>query len=1696
MVSDFLGALSDQMSSQFSLGENKNNTLDAGGVKYGALGDFAQKFDQSAQRSYVEEGYLRTDPYNAVPKQFEILTQQPNATILVKKRMFSSLAESFRPDFMDADEKMYYRAIKILFQNKCNQIANLEKLSKIQKITSIMGQIDNYMIPLIISLTDSYISGLSDTVLNSKGENDTSKLVQTVDRLRRIYAYNITSPLTNWVVDNTNLMKSQYAEGTGVLEITNFTNISTNLSVDSQQTGSANFTIYDPYQAMLVTEYDIEKAIADATNLFYRSKTFQLGKENAELLINEMQTRLNQYRAERGVSPITFTMNPDTLLGKRVTAIIDKLGESIQFEYDGLGSLLTLGFKGEENVGVTVSPEYLKDGAIAGINGLDTQKKKFVGRSWINDNFNTTSGTHLGPDSEVTLFCRIIKAIFDRLTLSANANNSFKQANKKTNYARRKLRFNFLGKLIIQPMDPVHIYLSSNSKFDNRLLGGLGNMFTGMGVMQKMAQGLTDFKNAWNTVFNPDGNVTMQIEKAAFVGSSFPSWIWASIRSQFVNENEGVHVFGGLVDGASDSWSGGKYTVDVKCSDNTHYFDLGRVNFNPGVDVYNGTIFESLTPFKSNFDSITSDTKSESLDFLEENEWLLSESINKGKSVAPIVKHKFGPSFGLPITAKSIVQDKSIDPLSGLLTRTVYAPDGLVYKWKEGISTLVQSGSYSDFNDAKRVGIVNINKDPFAGQDVMNVLSLLITGTPYNFATYWKAVGAPNYSGDPNANTTAANTYYESIRKDLTKNNLLWGNFIPFKNLVIDESTYAQKLQGQFEIVEQNSQLNDKLRRLQVCFDEMKVVNLFTIFKGGDIAYDTANTASSPSKKLQSEIDVLQTEITKLSTDIANSSAKSNKAYYSFDDDVSFDVGDDIDSNIGQGLGATDKPISKSMFRKMLRKQLNNITRRMSYNVRGNEDKNLFIVDDSYDKDYDIMAYNQPITGVQLFNNSFISIKESIQVTAGLLNLEVFCDTQGHIRVRSPQYNRIPSSVFYRMMYLKDSTGVQVFPQFLNDMFKTQLETLKLQIEIIEDYIRLDCAILGYNNDFGAAYGIQTGFADSKAGSTAPFYFISNQNGAISDINKIITSANPDLQVQNESLEAFSAIQSQAVIKQDIFKVTDRALALIQILTKKRLSGAGYSLDDPSVVKQNTVAEEIAQRISLKSGIRVRLNDYIAKKDKLIVEGAEADIPYSVDVFKTLSELGEKIKERQKVVKLFYRLIKSCREYSSLDNDSSLTNKLLNPGSYRNTNIPEVFEHMIEDESYDDLGPGSGKRYIIRRSQIINMSFSEQPPPFTAVEVQGTLNTVNPDQLPPGLKSFPKGGNGMTTAMALDYDLWRNYGFRDTKAITVPFLQNPETQCAPYATMLLSRARKDILRGSVTISGNEFMQPGDVVYIEDRGLLFYVSSVRHAFTFGTSFRTTLDLTYGHAPGEYIPTPLDIMGKMIYNNRDLNNIVMYRQTGATNEESLGILLYDPNSGMVANQSNKNNYLPTAYDKENMRTINNILYKAQNFINNNKTDDGYKTKITRIELRIYHDGSNTVDLNLSQFRDTIAKTLKGEYDLGIQASYDSSVKAEVPWINDPSALEINANIDLSDETETHSPSQKALSAARDMVANKSSSDGAEDVSGNNATKSGEDTTNNANSQAKAKKKRSQLRSMLFKYIVDCWLVYEDVVPKTGS
>ena len=1671
----FLNDLGSAINTQFSVGENSTTSLDAvidgQNQKYGALGSIAGKFDESSERRYLEEGYLRKDPYNAEGKLFDVLFQEPNATILVKKSMFDSVSEGYNLIYMDADEKLYAKAMKILFANKANQISTLEKLSKIQKVTAAVGNISDQLMPLIISLTDT-LSDQSNNIpvvsYNQFGDpnpttnQDVMSLSKVIERVRRLYAYNTTNPITTWITDPTNLFQSQFGQGTGVIEITNFTHIDTNVTNSLEQPGGANFSIADPYEAMSITAWDIEKAISDATNSYYNHKVFQFGQESIAQVINDAQTRLAQLRAGRGAGQIEIIVAPNTVINKRVRAIIDSSGTEIQFTYNSIGGI---------NGSVDVAPEYLRGGAVAGFDGLDPN----------------TSSVGIGPDrnikplraqSELSVFTQLIIATFNQLTLQANSQNAFQMGNKNTNYARRKLSFQFLGKLIIQPMDTVHIYMNSKSRYDNKLMGGLNNMFTGDGILQNLNNTMVNFQNAATTLFNPSGNIQMQSEKAAFVGANFPNYLWALMRNQFVTEKEGTHVFAGVVDTAPSSWQDGKFNVNVSCKDNTTYFDQGLVNFKPSVEVFNGPFFDPLTPFKTTFDTITSQAKSNTPELLDENKALLGTS----KSGAPaFLKYKLGPRTGQAAYDDNITQNHYIDVVTGSPNKVFYAPDGLVYKWKEGIGILTQFGSSADITGAN-TGNPNIMQDPFAGQDIMNVISLLVTGIPYNFATYWKATtSSDSAKRDPQSLQDSAHSFYASLKASLAKSNTTWGNFIPYKNLMMDEQSFAVQIQGQARANSDNQELDNMIQQ----YADLKRKRDQFGAAPGDIKASLNPYELEANKQLDA---LMQKILSKINT-LQKSDQSFSAGALSPNGDPTFESGQ-FDTQVD-----SKQSLSDAAQRRALRRQLNYLTRRMSYNVRANEDKNLFIVDDSYDKDYDILAYEKAVNGeIKAYNNEFLSVKEKIMVTAQLLNLEVFADTQGHIRVRSPQYNRMPSSIFYRMLYLKKAYGIQIYPQYLEDMFKNQIDTLVSRLEVLENQIRLDCAVMGFNTDSDCINFILNGnsaapgnkYSGSGVNSSGEvFGFISNEGNApfysfkITDVSTLVQAANPD----NHNSNIAQSLQSQAGSTKVPFGNSERYFALSYALQNNSVPLSNASLTNPQPLANNPRIDALIGAIKTETGQQIT-NDNFLVSNSLTNNGVAPTAGQTINVFKITKDLSTYIKERQKVLKLLYGAIKNSQEAMSLDKDSSVANDMLTPGVYGNQNTPEMFEHMIEDETYDDYGPGSGSRYIIRRSQIRSLTITETAPPFTMIEVKGQYDPfIQATALPPEANDFPKGGNGLISAAAIDYDTWRRYGFKGCSPISVPFLKDPETQCGPYASMILSRARQNILRGTLTISGNEYQQPGDVIFLQDRQMLFYVNSVRHNFTYGSQFTTTLDLSYGHAPGEYIPTYLDVIGKMLYRNRDIADMNVQRQSSSSANSNMGIIIRDPtNSPLVVNTGDTDKSYTNGYSAANASTISNILYQAAYSINSNATKGN--TQTANIELRIYFDSTVQLNIDLQTFAGSVEKLLASPS--GLVQKFNANTDTSPPSIPAENIKVVIVKTD--DPSETRSPSQKAISTARDMI-------GVNSISGSGAIQPNNNTST-AIASSQQNNSQQQVKINLFSYIVDAWITYTQVPTNVAS
>jgi hypothetical protein len=1496
----FFKALGQALDQNIAVSENSDRSLDIlkdGHVQqYGALGDFAKEFDHNAKLDYNEQGYVRIGSDQIKPNNTEIYFQQPTYTVLVKKKMFSSLSENFTTNYADKDERLFIRATKILFANKCKQIAAYEKLCIIQNFVSKSNTVQSQVVPIIHSLINSL------TTSNAEGD-----LKAVMDRVKKIYSLNKTENQTEWLTDSTNIFNSIFGEGTGVIELSSLTNISTNVSLEGE--GRASFTVQDPYELMIINERDINKALFDASNLVKSNKYVSMGIETLDDIIANKIGRLNALRANRGVGEIIIKINPETLYGKRVTALLGS-GTEICFQYNavsGIGSLF-----GSGNAGTVVPEEYI----------LDSDKNAY-GKEALDRN-------------ELSLFKDLIESVYKKVAISINLDGAATTNNESQNYARRKLSMYFLGKTIIQSTDPVFIYINSKTVEDKNILAGIKSSFSERVTFKENLQhSLGDFKTSWNSIFKPKKDVSLQVEKAVFVGPEFPDSLWGSLKSLFTNEVEGTCVFGGIINSARTQWSGGTFTVSVDCNSNKDYLSKGVVNFNPSVDTYNGAMYDPLTPFKTNFDTVTYNSDQAVPELLDENQEIL-------KDLAP----KAGSRINKNIKTVEAIHDCSVDEQANKITHKIYAPDGFVYKWKQGIGVFVYDGSAFSKDNIDYVGNPNIYEDAFAGQDVINIFSLLITGQPYNYNTYFRA------THDTGKKNTKPKTYLESLKGELNKRNQLWGNFIPFKNFTQSPRDYQRILSNQVSISDLDIKLNQVIQETNSLYN--KALESDAITYGSQQTNELLTGAQTKNKEI---VDT-----------IAKSYDEKAANLQIIGSDIQFDASSKISDNLASFES---------------RKKVNYLTRRMSWAVKSNEDRNLFIVDDSYDSDQDLIAFGTAIKGgLSSLDNSYLSINEKLNTVSNMFGgIEFFCDTQGHLRVRSPQYNKMPSSVFLRLLE-QNKDNVDFFPKFISDLYKNQANDLKRSIEVAEDYIRLYSYSLNKLTDADIENFI-------KGNTKVIFKFISNsESGTFSQISENIEEDKSFLRVKRQSSlnRVFSSLEK-----------TQAFLSLIPNAT---------TTPESQFTSFQDLSKNIAARIFAKSGQKVDTNELFGKQK----------VPNYLLI---LDKISENITKRQDLLKRYEKSLVNASEAKYANNNSE---ELLFP-SFSDNSIPDVFASFIEDENFDDYGPDSGNRYIIKNSNIIRYDISERQPPFTCTQVNGQIDLTlanGPDNLPGPAALNGQAPNGLTSASAIDYDMYRMYGALQSHTVNIAMFNDKDSQCAPYAYALLAKARKDIFSGSIDVPINEYYQLGDVVYLESRNMLFYVTSVRHDITYGSPAKTTLELKYGHTPGEIIPNMLDITGKLLYNNRDKNTWAVDRESDVkgiylgtffTDEKKFNDVLNSDSSEQLFNKST----LGTQNQKTYQTVIFSALYKIQ-----------HNLKKYKLELRSYKydvsyntDFINKVKENLNDV--FVGKKPAPKINIGQNTSDDDIIL--------PDFIE-NVEVDFSDVNENRKPSQAAFDFVRSI------------------------------------------------------------------
>jgi len=1057
------------------------------------------------------------------------------------------------------------------------------------------------------------------------------------------------------------------------------------------------------------------------------------------------------------------------------------------------------------------------------------------------------------------------------------------------------------------------------------------------------------------------------IERVTTVGPHVPKWLWQKFRQDITAQPTGPCVFSGIVGGGGvkGQWSEGKWTVGVQCKDNTDFFEKSEVNFKPSADVFNAAIYDPLTPFDVSFDAATGVPITE----ITEGDFppLLPE--NKEMLLSGAMVFDSGPRKGEVVTEEGFFGGEEL--AFGKYNRVLHDPGGLMYRWKQGIQSITQTSRPNPETTIEQERAVRLTNSAFAGQDVMNVISLLVTAQPYNYGTFLKsAINNGNNIGSKDSLTgnIAAETYIQGLLSDISKNNQIWGNFIPFKKVVQNSELDRTIAESRLDSISANSKLSQKINERARAQDEM-------VLKNGGV--DPSVEGGSPDagdSALMTKISNLNVEIEELQKGVAESMTKPDGGLVGVGSDVSdYTTVDDAASNESQ----------RRQDSLELRRNLGKYTSRKYWKVKANEDQNLFIVDDQYDKNLDIQAFERGLSsGISIFESKYQGLGKQISDAAKLLGLEVFANSQGHIVVQPPGYNKVPSSVFNRMFKDRDTKGVKVFPEFLESLFFNQIRGIFNSIEVIEDQIRLRVVAVGRkyeqseNGDEDIVKflkGEESNFAfltDPKSGmiNNGQFQTLFSQSNP--EFGESLESGSLDPTVREEASRGVSGEENRnslGKLSEYSNNVISKQLKINSLFTVSIQADATKVTPNFNIENQADSISKIRERLLIKTGREAPNIGKLLGNDKF--KRLETTAVSSVDRVRIVNQIGRYLSERQTLIRSLSKAIQDLQNGvdantppeanesifgDGLSGVKSAWDNVTTPGLQSSPDVPSIIEHMIEHEQDHELGFNSGRRFVITPDRITSLSIQETEPEYTMTSVKGLFGEGFVE--PPSSLNLDNGGNAVTTAYAVDYDMWQMYGLRVSPIIEAPFLSDPDSQCAPFAVSNLTRVRENIFRGSVTVKGyNEFYQVGDVVYIEDRGLLFYVEEVSHSSSY-KDLSTTLSLTYGHNPGEYIPTMLDTVGKILYNAKGFSGQYRnQRQQMSGSSRPIGALVFskpinsesedlvrveegdDPMTMLLSGQ----------YGERNKNVLTNTILSTSGIMN----QVNFRTRKARVNIVIY-------------------------------------------------------------------------------------------------------------------------------------------------
>jgi len=1374
----------------------------------------------------------------------QVTNQTPNLSVLVKKRAFSSLNHLYDPTLMDDAELWLFRATKRLFARKCAEVADYERLAKIKRLLEAGSNASQASIGLVTGLAAAF----SDTAQASTGGSPLGAdsgvgFFSSMRNLQKAIKDRQPVDVTTWFYDPDVPFDPAMGSGSGVFEITLVASLNTNLSIDGS--GNGSFSMDNPYNILRISENDIEMAIRDTA----LSKLTNVLDKAAGLALSRAQVsdaQLTRARKERKRSPITFTVSAS---GQGATGTMDAIGMTLT----------------ADNLNLVPEPHSLDDaektlvkGVLAGLEAYSMSTRR---------------------------------NLLDGLSVSGGDNATLRNS---MSYARRMLRKFHAGKLLIQPMDTVYVFIDGSTRRSGEVTGQ-ADSHSPLMIGDKEIPGST--MEVVDSISESIGlQDTWQIDKPLLKAAWDKSGKWLSLRDfeklYAVSGGSGTHVFAGLVSDATNTYNaeGGRYEVSVSVNSNMEWLRLSRYNQQPALQQTEGIIWDPLTPFDFQVDEATG---------LPTGRAKLTDTNKRLLDSGALFIHR-GKDAGKRAT-ESLLQKQDVQPYGGSLLPVFEMPPGLKYRWKEGIITAAYTASAVNPLDPTMTNENQLRRDigffasntAFDTMDAANIVSLLVTGYPHNTATFIEsALNSGGFQLDTTLNS--GKDYFHSFLDVQKSVNLVQGNFSPFKIINANRKDLAQMISTQQRLTQTSAQLKQLKNQYAQMSDQL--TNLTASYPDENDSQYLRSKNILYKKRLDIAADLQKAEKT------FNNLLNNSKTWRIAGDDIGFDLTNPSDEDEARLFG------DRFLF----------VSQRRREDVIYNRDKNFLIVSEEYDKDYDIQAFALKMRDrlPDMWKNRWDSVEGLCKQAAEMLDLEFFCNTQGHLELRPPLYNRTPLSVLSTMLSLNRNVGVKLFPDFLTKLVSSRTQSLILEIMEAEYEMMRYAALLGATDENGARNLIfQKGIADSV--------LIIQET----DIRKAILKNEVVKETEQKRLQEIIAGNTVATLgsqKTGIFSASAQANLFLnkKAVTVSQGSAIFYS--------------DMVQQLVKLTGRPLR--SYPSFDEAKVGAKKNGQSNPASDVAAAIDRISEQVSRRSKLLRVLEKVLEQSVEIASVNAEGKTQTGL---GWFNSTTKPsEMFERLVENDTQHVLGHLSGHRFIIGDENLISYRITEKPPAQTVCTVSGSADALAGVQ-----EGFYNGALPAARAFGADFDLWRQYGFRGERNFDKPYFYDSELQCAPYAKMVLTRQHKEILNGEAEVVGNEFYQLGDVVYLSDAQLLFYVNAVRHSFTYESGFSTTLSLSYGHPVGEYIPTPLDVIGKSLSNQANLHTGFRVRRQPSRSDRVLGVVRFASGEtgekGLLGGQDGQRNYA----------VLSNVLQIANRELDFNKPDTS-----PRVFVLVFGNASN--------------------------------------------------------------------------------------------------------------------------------------------